>query len=594
MPTDPLALSDHINFIMKNRIEDLKWWQKAVFYQIYPRSFWDSNGDGIGDLMEFESRLDYLQELGVDAIWLSPHYPSPLFDIGYDIADYTNCAPEYGSMEDFRRLLEGVHRRGMKLILDLVLNHTSFEHAWFQESRSRRDNPKRDWYIWREGIEGNPPNNWVSSFGGSAWEFDPITLQYYYHFFLKEQPDLNWRNPQVKQAMFDIVRFWLDIGVDGYRLDAIGTIFEHPAIPDAPMTMTLAEHYKATSESKSEVEIARLKKIWDETFQYQVEQPGMHGLMKELRQVVDEYPERVLVGENDDITYHGEDDELHMVFNFPLMKPERLTPAWIRQNQAKRLSQLAEVSPKAWPCNTLGNHDSPRVYNRFGDGKNDAQLACLSLALMLTLRGTPFLYYGEEIGMTDLILEEISQFRDMLGIWIYEAEKRELSASHSVALKHAAELTRDKCRTPMQWANAPNAGFCPPQVQPWLPIHPGYFEGVNVEQQKSDNDSLLEFYRRMLNLRKSLPALIAGDYRPISSGEMVDEKVLAFLRNTPGQTILVAMNFSITPQTIILPTVTTSDKYRLIFSTRAQMERIEQTKLELAPFEVAILEKTRE
>jgi alpha-glucosidase len=216
------------------------------------------------------------------------------------------------------------------------------------------------------------------------------------------------------------------------------------------------------------------------------------------------------------------------------------------------------------------------------------------LALMLTLRGTPFLYYGEEIGMTDLILEEISQFRDMLGIWIYEAEKRELSASHSVALKHAAELTRDKCRTPMQWANAPNAGFCPPQVQPWLPIHPGYSEGVNVEQQKSDNDSLLEFYRRMLNLRKSLPALIAGDYRPISYGEMVDEKVLAFLRNTPEQTILVAMNFSITPQTIILPTVTTSDKYRLIFSTRAQMERIEQTKLELAPFEVAILEKTWE
>ncbi len=575
---------------MENRIEKLEWWQMAVFYQIYPRSFWDSNGDGIGDLMDFEGRLDYLRDLGVDAIWLSPHYPSPLFDIGYDVADYTNCAPEYGTMEDFRRLLEGVHSRGMKLILDLVLNHTSFAHPWFQESRSSRDNPKRDWYVWRDGVDGQPPNNWISPFGGSAWDFDPTTGQYYYHFFFKEQPDLNWRNPEVKHAMFDAVRFWLDLGVDGYRLDAIGTVFEHPDMPDAPMAMTLAEHYQATSESKSEDEQLELKRIWEEIFQYQVEQPGMHELMKELRQVVDEYPERVLVGENDDIAYHGQDDELHMVFNFPLMKPELLSPAWIRQNQAERLGQLSRISPSAWPCNTLGNHDSPRVYNRFGDGKNEAELARLSIALMLTLRGTPFLYYGEEIGMTDLMLEDISQFRDMLGIWYYEAEVRDMGASHAAALKQAAELTRDKCRTPMQWSTAPNAWFCPPQVEPWLPVHPNYAEGVNVEEQSGNKDSLLEFYRRMLRFRKEVPALIAGDYRPLSTGDVVDKYVLSFLRSTPIQVALVTMNYSGTPQGISL---LATGGYRLLFSTHEHPSLIKEAHLELAPFEVAIFEAIR-
>ena len=583
-------MTNHFELKMENRIEKLEWWQKAVFYQIYPRSFWDSNEDGIGDLMDYEGRLDYLKDLGIDAIWLSPHYPSPLFDIGYDVADYKDCAPEYGSMEDFRRLLDGTHGRGMKLILDLVLNHTSYAHTWFQESRSSRDNPKRDWYIWRDGADGRPPNNWVSPFGGSTWEFDPLTGQYYYHFFFKEQPDLNWRNPGVKQAMFDVVRFWLELGVDGYRLDAIGTVFEHPGMPDAHTAMTLAEHYKAASEAKTEAEQARLKKIWEDIFQFQVEQAGMHELMKELRKVVSEYPGSVLVGENDDITYHGQDDELHMVFNFPLMKPERLSPSWIRQNQADRLAQLARISPTAWPCNTLGNHDSPRVYNRFGDGKNDAQLARLSLALMLTLRGTPFLYYGEEIGMTDLLLDDISQFRDFLGIWFYEAEKRELGASHAAALKLAAELTRDKCRTPMQWANVPNAGFCPPEVESWLPIHPNYAEGVNVEEQSGEEDSLLEFYRRLIGVRKAVPALIAGDYQPINAGEKVDEDILAFLRSTPDQTVLVAMNFSEKPHSVGMLASVAPGSLRLIFSNHKNSGHNDMSLPVLAPFEVAIWE----
>jgi alpha-glucosidase len=584
-------LSDPI-ILMENRLEKLLWWQKAVFYQIYPRSFWDSNGDGIGDLMDFEGRLDYLKDLGVDAIWLSPHYPSPLFDVGYDVADYTGCAPEYGSMHDFRRLLEGAHRRNMPVILDLVLNHTSFQHPWFQESRSSRDNPKRDWYIWRDGIDGKPPNNWVSPFGDSAWEFDPITGQYYYHFFFKEQPDLNWRNPEVKQAMFEVVRFWLDLGVDGYRLDAIGTIFEHPDMPDAPMAMTLAEHRQAASEARSEAEHTQLDRIWEEIFQYQVEQDGMHELMKELRAVVDEYPERVLVGENDDIAYHGQDDELHMVFNFPLMRTERLTPHWIRHNQARRLAQLARISPKAWPCNTLGNHDSPRLYNRFGDGRNDAQLARLSLALMLTLRGTPFLYYGEEIGMTDLMLKDISQFRDMLGTWLYEAELRELGVSHDQAFKHAVELTRDKCRTPMQWSNAPNAGFCPPGVEPWLPVHPNYAEGINVQDQWVDDESLLSFYRRMLDLRKNNPALIAGDYQSLTTGAEVDEQVLAFLRRTAEQTVLVAMNYSERAQELDLAASGLPDLAgsQVLFSTRSLHAQVIGNSLDMSPFEILIAE----
>ena len=572
---------------------DLRWWQKAVFYQIYPRSFWDSNADGIGDLMDYEGRLDYLRQLGVDAIWLSPHYPSPLFDVGYDIADYTDCAPEYGNMPDFQRFLDGAHQRGMRVILDLVLNHTSDQHAWFQESRSSRTNPKRDWYVWRDGVDGGPPNNWISTFGGSAWEYDPATGQYYYHFFFKEQPDLNWRNPQLKQAMFDVVRFWLELGVDGYRLDAIGTIFEDPQMPDAPMAMTLAEYHRAEAEAKTVAEHQRLAHIWDDIFQYQVEQPGMHELMKELRAVVDEYPDRVLVAENDNLTYHGNgDDEMHMVFNFPLMWAERLTPAWVRANQAERLARLATISFQSWPCNTLGNHDSPRIFNRFGDGLHDQELARLSLALMLTLRGTPFLYYGEEIGMTDLNLEDISQFRDQLGIWLYNAALNELELSPEEALQRARRLTRDKCRTPMQWANAPNAGFCPADVQPWLPVNLNYAQGVNVKDQLKDSDSLLSFYRTLLLLRRNTPALVVGDYLGLETGLPVDKAVLAYLRRTSSQTCLVALNFSDHAQKFNLSLAGLATPLRLkgIFASHTSPQKQAQEVIELAPFEIIIAE----
>lgn len=522
----------------------LKWWQKAVFYQVYPRSFADGNADGIGDLPGIIAKLDYLRDLGIDALWLSPHFPSPLFDCGYDISDYTGVAPEYGTLDDFHRLLDEAHRRGIRVILDLVLNHTSDRHPWFLESASGRDNPKADWYVWRDGRGDGPPNNWQSTFGGPAWEYVPARGQYYYHFFFKQQPDLNWRNPEVKDAMFRAVRFWLDMGVDGFRLDAIGTIFEHPDMPDHPVPMTIAQLRHRGDVAQTDEERAECGRLWDAMFRYQHSRPEVHDLMRELRALVETYDgDRVLVGEDDNLAY-CRDGELHMVFNFPLMRTQRLTPAWVRRNQRERLRALARISPHAWPCNTLGNHDSPRVYSRYGDGVHDAELARLHLTLLLTLRGTPFLYNGEEIGMSDLMLTDIRRFRDVLGVWFYQAQVDELGVPPDIALERAARLTRDKCRTPMQWANAPNGGFCPAGVEPWLPVNPNYAQGVNVAEQERDPASLLNFYRRALRLRRETPALVEGDYMPVAP---YARNYLAFYRRTERQTCLVVLNFSERP-----------------------------------------------
>jgi len=327
------------------------WWQTAVFYQIYPRSFADGNGDGIGDIPGIIAKLDYLQDLGVDALWLSPHFPSPQFDCGYDVADYTDVEPEYGTLQDFRTLLQESHNRGLKVILDLVLNHTSDQHSWFLESRSSRDNPKRDWYIWRDGKDGGPPNNWSAAFDNCAWTYDETTDQWYYHFFFAEQPDLNWRNPEVKAAMWDAVRFWLDMGVDGFRLDAIGTIYEDPALPDHRAELDMnglrqrsISAYPDQPDPETNACLAEQGKLLS---QYQLDQPGLHELMQELRALIDEYDDRVLVGETDDIAYCGDGtNELHMVFNFPLMRTDLLTPAWIRAKIEERLAALPPFEPQ--------------------------------------------------------------------------------------------------------------------------------------------------------------------------------------------------------------------------------------------------------
>jgi alpha-glucosidase len=570
---------------------NLPWWQTAVFYQIYPRSFFDSSGDGIGDLAGILSKLDYLEHLGIDAIWLSPHYPSPQHDCGYDISNYTNVAPEYGTLDDFKDLLIGAHRRSIRIVLDLVLNHTSDQHPWFVESRQSKDSPKRDWYIWRDGVNGNPPNNWNSTFGGPAWELDPKTGQYYYHYFFKQQPDLNWRNPSVKNAMYSAIRFWLDMGVDGFRLDAIGTIFENPSLKNHSARISFSQLFKHSEFAKSRVEKRLIHQLWRKMFKHQVEQPGVHELMQELRQLVDEYHDRVLVGETDDIAYHGDGkNELHLVYNFPLKNTEKLTPHKIRQNQKTRLRTLMSIEKGGWPCNTLGNHDSPRVYNHFGDGQHDNQLARLSLALMLTLQGTPFLYYGEEIGMTDYALEDISQFRDLLGVWYYEAQILELGLSPESALKGAINTSRDKCRTPMQWSNTMNAGFSSSGAKTWLPVNPNYARGINTDEQEKDPDSLLNFYRRLLRIRRQSPALNGGDYTPIMTSS---KNLLTFLRSTPQQKVLVCLNYS-SKRSFVRYSISNSAK--ILFSSDIRVLGFDQKEanikmpIRINPFEAVILD----
>jgi len=567
-------------------MKQLEWWQTAVFYQIYPRSFADGNGDGIGDYWGMIERLDYLQELGIDALWISPHYPSPLVDVGYDISDYCDVAVEYGGLPAFQRFLEEAHKRGIRVILDWAINHTSDQHRWFLESRSSRGNPKREWYVWRDGKDGGPPNNWYATFGGPAWEYDERTGQYYYHFFFKEQPDLNWRNPEVRRAMYDVGRFWCDLGVDGFRLDAPGTLFEDPELTNHKSAKSQEEFYLALRQARDGAEEAAATREMQELYTYQVDMPEVHGVMRELRKVVDEYPGCILVGEDSDIAYYGDgENELHLLFNFPLMRTQRLTPMWVRANQKERLSALP---PGAWPCNTLGNHDVSRVYTHFGDGRHDQELARLSAALMLTLRGTPFLYYGEEIGMTDHVVADPSTFRDSLGKVLYHLETQLLGVPAQQAAAHAAKVGRDKCRTPMQWANAANAGFSPAGVHTWLPVNPDYARGVNVAEQSADPGSLLSFYRRLLALRKATPALSGGGYEVVHA-EAKD--YLAFVRggSREKQTCLVVLNMSARGQVARFDLG--HSRARVLFSSHGGEGRLEDlAAVEIGPYEVHVAE----
>ncbi|PDV98901.1 glycoside hydrolase family 13 protein [Candidatus Chloroploca asiatica] len=559
-------------------MKTLKWWQQAVFYQIYPRSFADGNGDGIGDFPGMLARLDHMVELGVDAIWLSPHYPSPFRDCGYDIADYTDVAPEYGSLDGFCRFLTAAHARGLRVIIDLVLNHTSDQHPWFQASRSSRTHPQRDWYVWRDGTPDGPPNNWVSIFGGSAWTYDEATGQYYYHAFLKEQPDLNWCHPDVKEAMWQVVRFWLDLGVDGFRLDAIGTIFEHPDLSNHQFPLTHKPIIDIGSLSGEEIR---------QILQFQIHQPGLHELMQELRTLVDTYPgERVLVGEDENVMFHGDgDNELHLVFNFPLMQTHALTPAHIRDNQALRLTDLPSG---AWPCNTLGNHDVSRMWHRYGDGLHNDALARVHLALLLTLRGTPFLYYGEELGMTDLHFSALSDVRDTIALHQFRLLTEQAGVGYADALQHVLARTRDRCRTPMQWDRSRHAGFSQASSATWLPVHPNYLQGITVEDQKSDPQSMLSFCRQILALRRRTPALIAGDYRVLHPHS---EHYLAFLRHDPlsGQLCLILLNFSAHVQELTL--TCNRPEARLLFSSGSRSEpQLPLASVTLVPYEILIAE----
>ena len=486
------------------------WWQSEVIYQIYPRSFSATNEDGIGDLGGITSKLDYLEWLGVDAIWLSPFYPSPMADFGYDIADYCDVDPLFGTLSDFDDLLEEAHQRGIKIIVDFVPNHTSDEHPWFMESRSSCENPKRDWYIWRDPSQnGGPPNNWESYFGGGAWEFDGITGQYYLCSFDKKQPDLNWRNPEVREAMYDVMRFWFERGVDGFRIDVLWIVLKDEFFRDNPPNPEWRE---------GDSPWTRQRRVYSE------DRPEVHGVVREMRAVSNEYDERVLIGEiylplERLMTYYGEAlDGVHLPFNFQFV----VTENWDTKEIRAAVDAYEEALPEgAWPNWVLGNHDEPRIASRLS-----REHSRVTHMLLLTLRGTPTLYYGDEIGMTDVPVPA--------------------ELAHDPQGVRSPGYGRDPERSPMQWSADVNAGFCSKDAEPWLPIADDY-EKVNVEAQERDPHSILALVRRLIHLRRGLPALTVGSYRSLDTGE----GIFAYLREEENR-VLVALNFGSEPLQIDL------------------------------------------
>ncbi|HEU4619385.1 MAG TPA: alpha-amylase family glycosyl hydrolase [Gammaproteobacteria bacterium] len=486
--------------------DELSWWQRGVVYEVYVRSFQDSNDDGIGDLEGVLRRADYLERLGVDAIWLSPFYPSPMKDFGYDVADYTGVDPAYGAIDDFDRLAAALHERGMKVILDLVPNHTSDRHPWFLESATSRESPKRDWYLWASpGAEGGPPNNWRSEFGGSAWAWHEPTGQYYYHAFLDAQPDLNWRNPAVRAAIADVMRFWLDRGVDGFRVDVLWHLLKDELLRDNPPNPA----YDPAVDSPYDALVPA----------YSADQPEVQEALGFLRGVVDEYDDRVLIGEvylpiERLMAYYGIGQAgAHLPFNFHL-----LDAPWDAASLRAIIDMYDGSLPKdAWPNWVLGNHDRPRIASRVGPPQ--ARVAAM---LLLTLRGTPTMYYGDEIGMRNVEVPA-SRVRD----------PRELNVP-------GKGLGRDPYRSPMQWSADLHAGFS--GVEAWLPIAPD-FEIVNVAVQEASATSVLALYRALLALRRASSALTAGNYLPVEA----PPPVLSYVRASENARLLVALNLSDAP-----------------------------------------------
>ena len=532
--------------------QEHSWWQTSVVYQVYPRSFMDASGDGTGDLKGIVSRLTYLEWLGVDALWLSPIFPSPMIDFGYDVADYTGVDEIFGTLEDFDALVAEAHGRGMKVILDYVPNHTSTEHPWFVEARSSRDNPKRDWYVWADPKpDGSRPNNWESHFDGPAWTFDETTGQYYLNSFDPEQADLNWRNPEVREAMYDAMRFWFERGVDGFRIDVLWLLIKDDELRDNPED----PDWKA-----GDAPWRRQVRVYSE------DRPEVHEVVREMRSVAEEYDERVLIGEiylpvDRLLTYYGEDlSGVHLPFNFQLL----LIPEWDAAEVRRLVDEYEAALPiGAWPNWVLGNHDNPRIAGRVGRERSR-----LAQMLLLTLRGTPTCYYGDEIGMEDVDVPP-----------------------HLVAdppAKNNPDFGRDPERTPMQWDASPNAGFCPPGVEPWLPLADDY-EKVNVEAQREDPSSMLNLVRSLLALRRETPALTTGSYRSLDSGS---REVFAFLRENEDQRVLVALNFGEAPQYLDLSEA--GETARLLCSTVPDRDgHIDPTQLKLRPHEgiVALLER---
>ncbi len=530
-----------------------EWWGNAVFYEIYPRSFMDTNADGIGDLNGIISKLDYLAGIGIDALWITPFYPSPQVDFGYDVSNYEAVDPQFGTLADFDRLVKEAHRRHIKIICDFVINHTSDRHPFFLESRSSRNNPKRDWYIWKNaGPSGGPPNNWGSLFGGSSWTWDAKTMQYYYHFFYAAQPDLNWRNSSVADAMFNSVRFWFRRGIDGFRVDAIDTIFEDPKMSNNPLTGNIRPDGEP-----------------EQGYKYTSGLQENHGVFRKLRRVADEFgPGHILLGETyppkvaDLLAYYGSrDDEFEMPFNFFLLTQPKLDAKAFR----KTVDDLERVLRNR-PINyVLSNHDNARAYDRLGDGTHNDEIAKLLILMLLTLRGSPFFYYGEEIGMKTTLPQRIEDVRDPVGKRFWPKDKG-----------------RDGERTPMQWTGGRNAGFST-APKSWLPV-PSAAATRNVAVMEQDRNSILSFFKNAVRLRRSSPAILSGSYSSIGK----DPCVFVYSRKSGGQEVIVALNMSNQVRRISLGR-NAPIKVKLSSNPARASETVLDSIL-LAPFEAVALE----
>ncbi|MEW5989446.1 MAG: alpha-glucosidase [Chloroflexota bacterium] len=556
---------------------DRTWWKESVVYQIYPRSFMDSNGDGIGDLPGIIAKLDYLKLLGVGVVWLCPVYRSPNDDNGYDISDYQDIMPEFGTLADWERLRDGLHERGMKLIMDLVVNHTSDEHPWFIQSRQSKDNPYRDYYIWRPGRGGGEPNNWVSFFSGSAWQYDPLTDEYYLHLFSRKQPDLNWENPAVRQSVYDMMRWWLDKGVDGFRMDVINLISKVPGLPDAPITGPGRYQWAGP---------------------YFANGPRIHELLQEMNTAVLSNYDVMTVGEMPMVSPEQallyvapERREVNMIFQFDHtdldsgpggkwdVKPWKLT------DLKRVLSRWqVELHGRGWNSLYLNNHDQPRQVSRFGNGTTyRVESAKLLATLLHTLPGTPYIYQGEEIGMTNVAFDSIEEYRDVETLNMYRERVVASGADPQAVLAAIHAKGRDNARTPMQWDDTPQAGFT--TGVPWIGVNPNYGR-INVAQALADPHSIFHYYRRLIQLRRQLPIIVYGDYQLLLPD---DEQLYAYLRRLGNERLLIVLNFSDQEVMCSLPAAGVGGHWQLVIGNYEVEDRPEQlAELQLKPYEARV------
>ncbi|MBS2968053.1 alpha-glucosidase [Metabacillus sp. KIGAM252] len=509
------------------------WWKEAVVYQIYPRSFMDSNGDGIGDIRGIISKLDYLKELGVDVVWLSPVYQSPNDDNGYDISDYRNIMDEFGTMADWDEMLREMHDRGIKLVMDLVVNHSSDEHAWFAESRQSKDNPYRDYYIWRPGKDGKEPNNWESVFSGSAWQYDEATDEYFLHLFSKKQPDLNWENPQLRNEIYDMMKFWLDKGIDGFRMDVINFISKEEGLPDA--------------ENPEERPFAP-------GGQHFMNGPRIHEFLKEMNKEVLSHYDVMTVGEmpgvspEEGILYtDAERNELNMVFQFEHMDLDtepgkskwHTKPLDLRDLKHSLSRWQKGMQGKGWNSLYWNNHDQPRIVSRFGDDRTYRVESAKMLATCLhMMQGTPYIYQGEEFGMTNVRFESIQQYKDIETLNMYKERVIENKEDSAEVMNSIYIKGRDNARTPIQWDDSENGGFT--QGTPWIGVNPNYKE-INAKAAAADPSSIFHYYKNLIKLRKNHEIIVYGSYELILEE---DPEIFAFIREYNGEKLLVTANFS--------------------------------------------------